>query len=221
MNSSENTNNFSYGAARLFPIACRAAIRSLEVADDSIVAVLFSAATTEALMFDVNDIANLPFPKELVDPRSKAYGALQHELESSHAQLKAKISAYFLCFAPEQLNWGAQPFQDIDLLIDLRNELVHHKPERSSTSAGAHIRSGKPKRLLDRMKSRGLKTDTDSLERWTEVISTHVIAKWACHTVARFALLISGTAPNCMIGASMKGCCGTIPLILKEWDLTI
>jgi hypothetical protein len=198
--------SFSYGSPRLFRIACTAARRSVDCADDALVAILFAAAAIEALIFDVGQVARLP----IIDADSKVFATLSsvlEELESSKASILVKIQMYFQILSGESLQKGEQPFQDLVLLIELRNELVHHKPEEIYSAVDVHIRRGKSGKFLTRLQSRGLvRYDEKQFpDRWTRIIATRVVANWACETVLDVATRISLVAKrDNAIGSSIS-----------------
>ncbi len=43
--------------------------------------------------------------------------------------LLSKFQVALVCAGHERMDKGAEPYQSVDVLIDLRNELVHFKPQ--------------------------------------------------------------------------------------------
>lgn len=153
--------------------------------NDALVAILFSAATLESFM------SQAVFTAETwshLYPKIKVFAQFIGELEGREAgsSLKTKyyMAHWIICGIP--FDRGKSPYQDFNLLVDLRNMLTHLKPDKLGTE--------KTRKLLSRLKSSNLIPDSlvpnydpNSPEQravWVHYVSTAKVAKWACNTAA-------------------------------------
>jgi len=153
--------------------------------NDALVAIVFSAATLESFMSQAVFMAE---EWSHLHPKIETFAQFMGELEGREAasSLKTKyyLAHWIICGTPFER--GKSPFQDFDLLIDLRNALIHLKPDKQT--------SEKTQKLLHCLKSKNLipdrlfpNYDANAPERrsvWVRYISTDVVAKWACNTAA-------------------------------------
>jgi len=109
---------------------------------DALVAVLFSAATLEAFVSDFSFMARTLGGVHSI-PALKSVAALLDEAEDGHASVRLKYLLAKFLVTGEPYNKGAAPFQDFDLLIRLRDAIVHLKTEEFSPESDAP-----PKRLF-------------------------------------------------------------------------
>jgi hypothetical protein len=94
------------------------------------------------------------------------------------------MAHWIICGTP--FDRGKSPYQDFDLLVDLRNALTHFKPDK--------VGSEKTRKLLARLKSSNLIPDSllpnydpntpEQRAVWVHYLSTAKVAKWACNTAA-------------------------------------
>jgi hypothetical protein len=78
---------------------------------------------------------------------------------------------------------GGQPYQDFALLMRLRNDLVHTKPNRLfvhgvTTNEEAHGA------LLARFRDKNILADDNVTGSWTYLAQTKAVAEWSCRTAA-------------------------------------
>jgi hypothetical protein len=157
----------------------------LDSGQDALVAVLFSAATLEAFMSQAVHAAE---QWAHLHPRIKAFADFLAELDEREvgASLKAKYNMAHWVLCGQPFDKGRSPYQDFDLLVDLRNLVIHLKPD--STAAE------RTKKLLRRLQSAhlipvglvpDLQTESpDNRTHWLHYACNPVVAKWACTTAA-------------------------------------
>ena len=91
---------------------------------------------------------------------------------------------------------GGQPYQDFTLLMRLRNDLVHTKPNKpfihgKTTNEEVH------QALLKRFKDKRILADDRNSGSWTYLVQTRAVAEWSCRTVARvISEVCSGVSQN-------------------------
>ena len=90
---------------------------------DALAAVAFSVAALEAFMNEAAVFSATAQPDE--PPSVRAFVGIMHELERSRLDLRTRFLLARAVFAGEPYNKGAQPYQDFDLLVRLRNAVVH------------------------------------------------------------------------------------------------
>lgn len=161
-------------AGALHAIARHAYERSDPAADfdNPIIAILFSAAATEAYLSEIVYCASLgsasfPALAQFVD--------FMEEAEESHVQVRAKYLLAKALVSDKPFDKGSAPFQDFDLLIRLRNDLVHMKPD---------IVRDEPVKIASIMRAKGLCRPSEGMGRqsWMSEIATREAARWACNT---------------------------------------
>jgi hypothetical protein len=84
---------------------------------------------------------------------------------------------------------GAQPYQDFDLLMDIRNAIVHLKPEKMYSKTSP---------LMQRLMSKGICGET-SLQQPSSLVSqvsTRAAARWACNVAVDMVESIGDTLPE-------------------------
>lgn len=102
----------------------------------------------------------------------KGIGELLEQLEDAHTQVTAKYLLASILLPKKPLRKGEQPYQDFDMLIDIRNDFVHPK-------AQVH-----PPKYFETFVNRGwtynAKTDKVKLVGWMNQLETPQVARWAC-----------------------------------------
>lgn len=215
--------SWTYGSSRLFHIACTAAQRSKESEDDVLVAILFSVAALEALVSDVACVASLPADHGQQDVvceqlKEQLKETPREESDNIH-ELSKRIKAYFRITTGRHDVLGRQPFQDMSLLVALRNAIVHHVPEKTVLADGVRDRDGSSKTLLTRLEARQIITLTadDDENRWTSIISTYNVALWAASTAAQVGREMAAAAPvDSMACKSIGYLCERFGVALEE-----
>lgn len=117
-------------AGFLLAAAGRAASRRDNHADDAVVATLFSALAVESWINEVLFKVRKAADNELL-------GNLKHlkpliaacRLEDRTTSLIARLDVIGVALTGKGPEWGKAPFQEFDLLLDVRNSLVHLRPE--------------------------------------------------------------------------------------------
>lgn len=150
---------------------------------------VFSALALEAYPNDLLLIIDQIKDRELPEGVSEAHYILK-QLESDRAQLKIKYSLLYYALTGSSLDKGSQIFQDIALLIDIRNQIVHFKPTVSEFIPGEMDRPEALKKLLHRVTRRGI-IDRDLInepdiltQTWTMVLDeSDTFVEWALDVV--------------------------------------
>ncbi|HZF12480.1 MAG TPA: hypothetical protein VFE33_27130 [Thermoanaerobaculia bacterium] len=151
--------------------------------EDAAVAIVFSAATIEALVAEFALVCN--------GMRNTA----GTEKQRGSVRLKLLVLKGMLPGVP--FDTGKLPFQDIALLIDLRDCLVHLKPVE--TTDGSH-------KLLRAAISRGCAASPPAgIEvPWLIQLLTRACAQWAVRVVEEFVECIRADAAKAPFGPSFS-----------------
>jgi hypothetical protein len=197
----------SFNAGSLFAIARTACERSAENNQDAVVAIVFAALAIEAFLADMIEMAEVQIYMGSTSQPLKNFANLLDELERSHGQLALKVQIAALSLSSETFDKGRPPFQDFSLLIALRNQLVHIKPDVVEHSPESWVR---PERrvsdLLQGLRQRSLisKNLDDSRVTWTVLVSTPNVANWAYSTARQMAQEIVDKIPEPNFKSQMK-----------------
>jgi hypothetical protein len=195
----------TFGSPRLFHIACTAAVRAQETSQDVLVAAFFSAATLDALIFELLQICDSPLlekPKEPVIKQALVELEKLNESRKGHSSLLQKIQACFNSFEGRSFDKEDRLYRDLELLIKLRNRLVHHRPATMRTIHNIHKREAGINSLLGNLSMRELIDPVleSNSTPWVTIISTPGIAQWSCKTVLDFAnRLHYSLPPSCIV----------------------
>lgn len=175
-----------FHAKTMLMIARGAAIRARDDADrpnaltsDSILAIVMSAAATEAFINELAEhvpFAALGYRKDdsMILPPITACSDRLIELEKQRADTNEKYLEASNALDGQAFRKGAPPFQDFALLMDLRNAIMHVKPKIGSTN-----HSGT--KLADALAQRGLAIagTGDGALPWFDRLMTPAVAEWS------------------------------------------
>ena len=165
----------------LFGIAKTAYERAKENAEeltsgraDAIVAMLFSAATLEAFIGEFAERAH-----NTGSDTAKHIADVLGELEENRASLRVKFLVLSELLGKRAYTKGSQPYQDFDLLINIRNTIVHMKPESLKFEPDNIVKDFQSRGLCARPVKKPTIT-TDDLPHLIRDIATPAAARWAC-----------------------------------------
>jgi hypothetical protein len=165
--------------------------------NDALVAIVFAVLAIEAF---ANEFGELVADEFYWDPRvtpdlsglATAYGAVERERGS--LELKLQVVRIALQGGPWPSGQGA--FQELALLLRLRNALVHLKLDvRMADTDSAD--AGPPPALLNQLRSTNILADDHDAKgaTWTRAVSTRASGRWACNVVARMVEETIGLVP--------------------------
>lgn len=140
---------------------------------NAIVAIVFCAITLEGFINELVATARLPVQDQ---PEAvKSFAELGMEFDTLRASTEGKFHLARIVFTGQAWDRGAFPYQDFQLLIDLRDALVHHKPE---------LWEGRfrPHRVLEKLRSKNITAITEWEQPLSTMVSTRAAARWACNT---------------------------------------
>jgi len=153
---------------------------------DALAAVLFSAAALEAFINEIESLAepveHFPSPPRTVTKFLE--GARKLHRTRGETEAKYLLAAQTLGRRP--YDKGGRVYEDFKYLFDLRNEILHRRPqEEFGTTTPSQLSYGK---AFERLRSRNILADHHSDKRLLDaldIIATRAVAKWACETAVR------------------------------------
>jgi hypothetical protein len=151
-------------------------------------AVAFLEATINELFKDAAEAHGGGPVTQLPEPvRSRMAELWQQGVDRSNSLLKYQIALSSAGKAP--FHTGAQPYQDMRLLLDLRDRLIHFKPETISagqTEEQADLHAVE-KRLGSKFPLNPLMPRETENPFYPDKCLSHGCAKWAVESALRFA----------------------------------
>ena len=124
----------SFSSKSFLWMARKAYERSNDQGLEAIVAVIMSVVAVEAFVNELGELAVSPpqmGEKKTETDREKvvALGSVLQDLEEQSVSTRTKLQVAHHLLTGKALDKGAMPYQDLDLLARIRNELVHKKAE--------------------------------------------------------------------------------------------
>jgi hypothetical protein len=189
-----------FHAGHLYEIASKAARSKAKKSDNTIVAIMFCASALEAFINEPSGVART-IPSADKQRLVEGYASVMGELEDRKESLIAKYQMALLIFSGEVWNKGDTTFQDLRLLITIRNDIVHMKTDEWKTAVGSnkpdpergieqypkYIKTLQEKRLID---------PPSKSQSWLEAICDQRVSLWACRTAAKITTDFAAAAPS-------------------------
>ncbi len=162
--------------------------------NDPLVAVIFAAATAEAFINEIGELASHPpIPGQLHPDEVSSCAVELAKVEDSRGTTQEKYLSAKAAFTGETYDKGSQPYQDFSLLFDLRNSLMHLKFDRIKSVKVNEADVQHPP-VIERLRSKNVLAacDSDTITSWVTLICTPAVAEWACNAcVAMVRSLLS------------------------------
>jgi hypothetical protein len=165
-----------------------------------LVAIAFAAISLEAFINEITALAvsQRDLYEEVIHDshlremynipaRVRALATALDEAEESQGQLLLKFQLARIVLTGEGYAKGVAPFQDVALLIKLRNALMHHRPEGTEWDAG--VQEHRIPKIVSSLISRGLLEPPVQEEHiaWSNYVSRPAVSAWACNS-AKFMI---------------------------------
>jgi hypothetical protein len=171
--------------------------------NEALTSIVFATAALEAFINELADFAKEPLYSEPLDPVFAAFAGLMEELEKSRASTLSKFMFGKWALSATPYDKGAQPYQDLNLLLDLRNTLVHPKfldrLDQNSNEIAGYTRSVDPPAIITKLESKCIlaESPTGSALPWIALITTKAAARWACDTSSAIVFSFLEALPKC------------------------
>ncbi len=169
------------GCAREFAWRCRAdaAKQGFPETQAGISAILFAAIGVEAFFNELTAETEALARRDPILARLRD-ALIQAEEERARIELKFIVA----CMATGRaVDRGAEPFQGLDLLVDLRNAIAHVRSYEHAVAEDGRVDS-EPRKLLARLFARRLIADPGRhpVEMFMSVVGTPEAAEWSVAT---------------------------------------
>lgn len=151
--------------------------------DDALVSIVFSALALEAF---INEMLSLAKDAKQAGSTEVFLDKLINSISESDSERKTTCKKFML--TSEALdsifNKGGSPYQDFADLFSLRDCLVHLKPEDNIDIDESGKINFLPRKLIKRLRSKGICQQHTQIESITLLVSTANAAMWACNTAS-------------------------------------
>ncbi len=106
-------------------------------------------------------------------------------LENSKSSLITKIETIHYLLTENELDRGGSRHQELSMLVRLRNELVHRKPESTGEWGVDENQTFEPHKFVKFFADRGVieKPSSESPPTWSQYLNKPEVAKWSYNTV--------------------------------------
>jgi hypothetical protein len=163
-------------------------------AEDSLFGTVFAALGLEAWVNEFLYVLQTTPEAERHPPLDRLYPMITAaNLQERGTSLTTKLSVTCAALTGNQLDWGSQPWQDVTLLIDIRNFIVHQRPEvtpidiRDYGEDGLLVYQEKLHNLGERLVSRKIveRPDRSVVTAAMSLVTKPPVAPWAVTTSAK------------------------------------
>jgi hypothetical protein len=140
-------------------------------------------------------------------PWLRTFVSVLDELEQSKASINVKYLLGRFLLTGQSWNKGDALYQSFALLVSLRNEIVHQKPDDYRQGVDKNARALQTTRpILERLRSLNALGKSEPTEvgegplsvitNWLDDISTRAMATWACDTALNVMLAVLDAIPE-------------------------
>ena len=170
----------------LLSIARNSLARAPSDTQESLVAIMFSCAALESFINESYEPIRY-LRREDTLPGLIEYATMMQELVSSREQLKCKYHKALLHFSGTSQHKGAQPYQDFKILVDIRNSVLHNKPDTFTVKFNANEpppqkQIGDHPKFIRQLKVNNVIERVDFHCNWIDLVITEKVAQWAFTT---------------------------------------
>jgi hypothetical protein len=169
-----------------------------EKTPDALSCILLAAAAAEAFINELGHTLNAHAKSEgeRCNPRVASAAWLLRQIEESRGQTMFKFESALVALTDKPPARGQAPLQDLSILFDLRNALMHMKrPETLGVSPEAE--STPMPKCIDTLVNRKLTRRLPKGHRtyWVISLMTCRIAEWACSTTMEACDVLARQVP--------------------------
>jgi hypothetical protein len=158
---------------------------------------VFAAATFEAFINELDELAaGTGGTPGVADPRIKSLAEVLGEAQESKAATRLKYLLVGVALQGQPFDRGAPPWQDLDLLIRLRDSIVHLRPVLFHVGANGFVSTGD--KLIQQLRTRNLlPTFPDGhVMFYLQWLAPRSVARWAVNTAVRAVMTIVAALPD-------------------------
>lgn len=149
---------------------------------DAVACLIFSFMAVEGLFNDIESIIRDPLFGDSSNHPLLSRFANVLKIFGGKASFISKLELFGLCIQDRPIEKGKKPLQDFLFLQDLRNFLVHARPEKVEICEESNPQ--RDEKLIDGLRSRGLVENYkgDPVQSLTRMLQTVEVAEWAIQT---------------------------------------
>lgn len=192
---STSVSTYAFNSAALFNIARTARDRAVTNPADAVVTVIMAVAGLESFVNELLERLRFDSHEPTIELQRARTIAEAGNLYERTASLPLKVQLLSVALSGVQLDQGAQPYQDFALLLTIRNEIVHQRPERLPDTGGAPAEG---QHILKRLVARGLLSSlpsADTIHTTFGGIAEPAVANWALETALRMVRIVGAFLP--------------------------
>jgi hypothetical protein len=196
---------YYFHANVLWRMACEARDRATTLlaqqpdaaATDVTVAIVLSAAAAEGF---INELAEMCHPDFTgarhhgvrVPQNVSSFGEAMREIEKNRGSTLFKYLMASYTLSGTMFDKGANPYQDLALLFDLRDMHMHLKPIDQAGRLEGEMRTTVLPKKIQTFQTRGLARPStrDRGISWFYALQTEAMARWSCETSLNMMLSV-------------------------------
>jgi hypothetical protein len=185
----------------LLSIAKSSLSRASNDAQESLVAIMFSCAALESFINESYEPIRY-LRRDDILPGLIEYATMMQEMVSIREPLKCKYHKALSHFTGTSQHKGAQPYQDFKILVDIRNSVMHNKPDTFTRKFNAEEQPPQKQiedhpKFIRQLKSNKAIEETDFHCNWIDLVMNDKVAQWAFSTANKMIdTLISSVPPG-------------------------
>jgi hypothetical protein len=146
----------------------------------ALISVVFAAVSLEAFFNELVELAQDFSEYEDAPPVVGTFAQLMSDLNKFRSPIAHKFQMAHWLLTGGPYDNDSEPFQELRLLFQVRNDLVHFKPDPLTEE-------GEPKpahTTIEKLRSKKILNDSpeeDSSRSWIQSVGTRAVAEWACN----------------------------------------
>ncbi len=174
---------------------------------EALTSIIYAAIALETFINELPALVGDMFLDSNAPSSLRTFVGVLDELEQSKASINTKYLLGKFILSGESFDKSQKLYQNFALLVSLRNEIVHQKPDDyrfGVDEKGAILRT--ERQILKRLRSLNvLGTEPSQVGEegpeavvtdWLDIISTRATAKWACESASSMILAIVDALPQ-------------------------
>lgn len=150
---------------------------------EALVSVIFAAVSLQAFLNELiesaQDFSNYADEPVIVS----SFADLMSDLEKNRDSVETRFNMAHWMLSGRGFDKSAPPYQDFRLLFQVRNDMVHFKPDPLKEEGIAEPIV----KVIERLRGKNILNDSpapDSSRSWVHTIGTRSVAEWACNTTS-------------------------------------
>jgi hypothetical protein len=183
----------------------------------SLISIILATISTEAFINELHHLAHNQSDASAAG-WVNALSEILNEAEKSRASIESKYQLAKFILTGQPFDRGSSPFQQFSLLVDLRNLIVHVRPQQAllKNDNGRYVWVSPP--IMTRLQAAGIISVDDYIKQAASQnnaegviadvlaqVSTEAVAGWACITAATIVNAILDALPQSLfkVGADI------------------